>query len=66
MYSTKLFAEQVIPKLKAMFPTWAPEWVDDNRFWTTPLKDRVPAGRLPKEAPSAADLAKTYALEAGE
>jgi alkanesulfonate monooxygenase SsuD/methylene tetrahydromethanopterin reductase-like flavin-dependent oxidoreductase (luciferase family) len=66
MYSTKLFAEKVMPKLKAMFPDWAPEWKDDNRFWTTPLDKRVTSGRLPKEAPSAADLAKTYALEAGE
>jgi len=61
MYSTKLFAEKVMPKLKAMFPDWAPEWADDNRFWTTPLDRRVSAGRLPREAPTAADLAKTYA-----
>ncbi|MBS0361373.1 MAG: LLM class flavin-dependent oxidoreductase [Proteobacteria bacterium] len=66
MYSTKLFAEKVMPKLKAMFPSWAPDYVDDNRFWTSPLKDQVTAGRLPKEAPTAADLKKTYALEAGE
>jgi len=66
MYSTKLFAEKVMPKLRAMFPEWAPEWTNDNRFWTSPLKDRVTAGSLPKQAPSAADLAKTYALEAGE
>ena len=65
MYSTKLFAEKVMPKLKAMFPSWAPDFVDDHRFWTSPLKDRVTAGRLPKEAPTSADLAKTYALEAG-
>jgi alkanesulfonate monooxygenase SsuD/methylene tetrahydromethanopterin reductase-like flavin-dependent oxidoreductase (luciferase family) len=57
MYSTKLFAEKVMPKLRGMFPDWA----DDNRFWTTPLDRRVTAGRLPKEAPTAADLAKTYA-----
>jgi alkanesulfonate monooxygenase SsuD/methylene tetrahydromethanopterin reductase-like flavin-dependent oxidoreductase (luciferase family) len=62
MYSTKLFAEKVMPKLRGMFPDWA----DDNRFWTTPLDKRVTAGRLPKEAPTAADLHKTYALEAGE
>jgi alkanesulfonate monooxygenase SsuD/methylene tetrahydromethanopterin reductase-like flavin-dependent oxidoreductase (luciferase family) len=61
MYSTKLFAEKVMPKLKAAFPSWAPEWKDDNRFWTTPLKSRVTAGSLPKQAPTAADLAKTYA-----
>ncbi len=60
MYSTKLFAEKVMPKLRDMFPDWA----DDNRFWTTPLEKRVTSGRLPKEAPTSADLAKTYALEA--
>jgi alkanesulfonate monooxygenase SsuD/methylene tetrahydromethanopterin reductase-like flavin-dependent oxidoreductase (luciferase family) len=60
MYSTKLFAEKVMPKLRNMFPDWA----DDNRFWTSPLDKRVTAGRLPKEAPTSADLAKTYALEA--
>ena len=57
MYSTKLFAEKVMPKLRNMFPDWA----DDNRFWTSPLDKRVTAGRLPKEAPTSADLAKTYA-----
>ncbi|THD54423.1 LLM class flavin-dependent oxidoreductase [Phenylobacterium sp.] len=62
MYSTKLFAEKVMPKLRGMFP----DWDDDNRFWTAPLDKRVTAGRLPKEAPTAADLRKTYALEAGE
>jgi hypothetical protein len=60
MYSTKLFAEKVMPKLRDMFPDWA----DDNRFWTTPLEKRVTSGRLPKEAPTSADLAKTYALGA--
>jgi len=57
MYSTKLFAEKVMPKLRNMFPDWA----DDNRFWTSPLDKRVTSGRLPKEAPTGADLAKTYA-----
>ena len=71
MYSTKLFAEKVMPKLKAMFPDWAPQWKDDNRFWTSPLDKRVASGSLPKQAPTAADLAKTYApiakeWEAGE
>jgi alkanesulfonate monooxygenase SsuD/methylene tetrahydromethanopterin reductase-like flavin-dependent oxidoreductase (luciferase family) len=64
MYSTKLFAEKVMPKLKAMFPEWAPEWADDNRFWTTPLKDRVAAGGLPKQAPTREQLLSTYAVEA--
>ncbi|WP_309605106.1 LLM class flavin-dependent oxidoreductase [Phenylobacterium sp.] len=60
MYSSKLFAEKVMPKLRDMFPDWA----DDNRFWTTPLDKRVTAGRLPKEAPTGAELARTYAVEA--
>ncbi len=57
MYSTKLFAEKVMPKLQNMFP----DWDHDNRFWTMPLKTRVSAGSLPRQAPTAADLAKTYA-----
>ncbi len=60
MYSTKLFAEKVMPKLRGMFPDWA----DDNRFWTTPLDKRVASGRLPKEAPTGAELARTYGVEA--
>jgi len=60
MYSTKLFAEKVMPKLRNMFPDWA----DDNRFWTSPLKDRVTSGCLPLQAPTSAELAKTYAVEA--
>jgi len=43
MYSTKLFAEKVMPKLRNVFP----DWEDDNRFWTTPLAKRVTAGSLP-------------------
>ena len=57
MYSTKLFAEKVMPKLRNMFPDFA----EDNRFWTTPLAKRVTSGSLPKEAPTAASLARTYA-----
>jgi alkanesulfonate monooxygenase SsuD/methylene tetrahydromethanopterin reductase-like flavin-dependent oxidoreductase (luciferase family) len=60
MYSTKLFAEKVMPKLRGMFPDWA----DDNRFWTTPLEKRVTSGRLPKDAPTGAELARTYGVEA--
>ena len=60
MYSTKLFAEKVMPKLRNMFP----DWDDDNRFWTQPLKDRVIAGSLPKQAPTSAELAATYGVEA--
>jgi len=50
----------VMPKLRNMFPDWA----DDNRFWTSPLKDRVTSGCLPLQAPTSAELAKTYAVEA--
>jgi alkanesulfonate monooxygenase SsuD/methylene tetrahydromethanopterin reductase-like flavin-dependent oxidoreductase (luciferase family) len=60
MYSTKLFAEKVMPKLRGMFPDWA----DDNRFWTTPLEKRVTSGSLPKQAPTGAELAATYGVEA--
>ena len=60
MYSTKLFAEKVMPKLRNMFP----DWEDDNRFWTQPLKTRVTSGSLPKQAPTSAELAATYGVEA--
>lgn len=60
MYSTKLFAEKVMPKLRNMFP----DWDHDNRFWTQPLKDRVTSGALPKQAPTREELMKTYAVEA--
>jgi hypothetical protein len=43
MYSTKLFAEKVMPKLRNVFPDWA----DDDRFWCHPLNKRVTAGSLP-------------------
>ncbi len=32
MYSTKLFAEKVMPKLRSLFP----EYADDDRFWCQP------------------------------
>jgi alkanesulfonate monooxygenase SsuD/methylene tetrahydromethanopterin reductase-like flavin-dependent oxidoreductase (luciferase family) len=60
MYSTKLFAEKVMPKLRNVFP----DWETDNRFWITPLDKRVAAGSLPKQAPTREDLLKTYAVEA--
>jgi len=53
MYSSKLFAEKVMPKLKGMFP----EWESDERFWAHPLKRRVTPGSLPAvptEAPLSA------------
>jgi alkanesulfonate monooxygenase SsuD/methylene tetrahydromethanopterin reductase-like flavin-dependent oxidoreductase (luciferase family) len=45
MYSTKLFAEKVMPKLRNMFP----EHASDGRFWCKPLDQRVKAGSLPAE-----------------
>jgi hypothetical protein len=43
MYSTRLFAEKVMPKLRNIFP----EYADDDRFWCKPLEQRVTAGSLP-------------------
>ncbi len=40
MYSTKLFAERVMPKLRNMFP----EYADDNRFWCKPLAKQATPG----------------------
>ena len=51
MYSTKLFAEKVMPHLRNMFP----EHADDTRFWCKPLEKRVTAGSLPA-APTKAPL----------
>jgi alkanesulfonate monooxygenase SsuD/methylene tetrahydromethanopterin reductase-like flavin-dependent oxidoreductase (luciferase family) len=40
VYSTRLFAEKVMPKLRDMWPDYA----DDNRFWCKPIAKRaVPA-----------------------
>lgn len=36
-HSTKLFAEKVIPHLRNMWPDYA----DDNRFWCSPVEQRV-------------------------
>ena len=35
--STRLFAEEVMPKLQNMWP----EWEDEERFWIHPLKTRL-------------------------
>ena len=45
MYSTKLFAEKVMPKLRGMFP----EFANDDRFWCKPLAKRVTPGNLPAD-----------------
>ncbi len=50
MYSTKLFAEKVMPKLRDMFP----EYKDDNRFWCKPLSKQAVPGSLPNEQAIAA------------
>jgi alkanesulfonate monooxygenase SsuD/methylene tetrahydromethanopterin reductase-like flavin-dependent oxidoreductase (luciferase family) len=36
-YSTKLFAEKVMPHLRNMWP----EWKDDNRWWCKPMENRL-------------------------
>jgi hypothetical protein len=45
MYSTKLFAEKVMPKLRGLFP----EYADDDRFWCKPIAKRAVPGDLPSE-----------------
>ncbi|MDB5433350.1 MAG: luciferase family protein [Caulobacter sp.] len=45
MYSTRLFAEKVMPHLRGLFP----EYADDERFWCHPIKDQAVAGALPAE-----------------
>jgi alkanesulfonate monooxygenase SsuD/methylene tetrahydromethanopterin reductase-like flavin-dependent oxidoreductase (luciferase family) len=45
MYSTKLFADKVMPKLRGMFA----DWESDGRFWTHPIAHRVTAGSLPPQ-----------------
>jgi len=53
MYSTKLFADKVMPKLRNIFP----EWADDDRFWCHPIETRAVAGSLPPAPTSAPGLA---------
>jgi alkanesulfonate monooxygenase SsuD/methylene tetrahydromethanopterin reductase-like flavin-dependent oxidoreductase (luciferase family) len=53
MYSTKLFAEKVMPHLRNMFP----EHADDGRFWCKPLARTVTAGSLPSDREAAALVA---------
>jgi hypothetical protein len=49
MYSTKLFAEKVLPHLRNIFP----EWADDDRFWCKPLSKLAKPGSLPSERDAA-------------
>jgi alkanesulfonate monooxygenase SsuD/methylene tetrahydromethanopterin reductase-like flavin-dependent oxidoreductase (luciferase family) len=47
MYSTKLFAEKVMPKLRDIWP----EYKSDNRFWCKPLEKKArPADLSPEMA----------------
>ena len=46
MYSTRLFAEKVMPKLRHLFP----EYADDQRFWCKPLAKRAKPGELPVDS----------------
>jgi alkanesulfonate monooxygenase SsuD/methylene tetrahydromethanopterin reductase-like flavin-dependent oxidoreductase (luciferase family) len=43
MYSSRLFAEKVMPKLKGLMP----EWSHDERFWCHPLDRLATPGALP-------------------
>jgi hypothetical protein len=45
MYSTKLFAEKVMPKLRNVFP----EYASDDRFWCKPIAKQAKPGSLPAE-----------------
>jgi hypothetical protein len=49
MYSTQLFAEKVMPKLRHFFP----EFENDSRFWCHPIASPAKPGSLPnvKAAP---------------
>ncbi len=53
MYSTKLFAEKVLPHLRNIFP----EWADDDRFWCKPLNKLAKPGSLPSERDAAEAVA---------
>jgi hypothetical protein len=53
MYSTKLFAEKVMPKLRNMFPDYA----NDDRFWCHPIDKQATPGSLPTEREAAAAVA---------
>ena len=46
-YSTKLFAEKVMPHLQDMWP----EWKEDGRFWCKPLAQRAIPAPLPVATP---------------
>ena len=61
MYSTKLFAEKVMPHLRNMWP----EYDDDNRFWCSPLAERaLPAPLGPDFAPGLASATQPQMVPA--
>ena len=60
MYSTKLFAEKVMPHLRDIFPDYA----DDGRFWCKPLEKRVKPNSLPSEQDALRSVKSALAQEA--
>jgi alkanesulfonate monooxygenase SsuD/methylene tetrahydromethanopterin reductase-like flavin-dependent oxidoreductase (luciferase family) len=46
-HSSKLFAEQVMPKLRHLWP----EWTHDDRWWPKPMDDRAPVSIPPAARP---------------
>ncbi len=57
MYSTRLFADKVLPKLRNMFP----EFASDTRFWCKPIARQVSAGRLPSDRDAAEAVSRVLA-----
>jgi hypothetical protein len=47
IYSTNLFAENVMPKLRATFAQEFCDYSTDDRFWCKPLAKRARPGSLP-------------------
>ena len=54
-YSTKLFAEEVMPQLRNMWP----DWEDDDRWWIHPLDTRVAPEATFADARRDAELPRT-------
>ena len=49
-FTTKLFAERVMPKLRHLWP----EWKDDHRWWIKPMANRL----QPENTREAAEVAR--------
>ena len=60
IYSTNLFAERVMPKLRATFASEFSDYASDNRFWCKPLANRARPGSLP----ASVDMGELAAKEA--